>query len=153
MPGNIFNKKINDQVEELYDDTFHLSQYFPEDSDETVTFTAGGTNNTFGAWAEIVDNNPVTFSSKMATCNGHVSTVLVENASIKDEVYIFEISYGASNTIVLRGRVLSATILLSTVQQDRRRALKILAGETIYYRMKCETAGATLRVSLRYHCH
>lgn len=153
MPGNIINKKINDQIEELYEDAFHLSEYFPEDSNETVTFTAGGVANTFGAWAEIVDNNAVTFSSKMANCHGHISGVLVEDASVNDKVYIFEIAYGTAKMVVVKGRALSATVLLSTVQQGRRRSLKLLQGETVYYRMKCETAGATGRVALRYHCH
>jgi len=153
MSGNILNKKINDQIEELYEDSFHLSQYFPEDSNETITLAAGGTNNTFGAWAEIVDNNAVTFSSKLVACSAHISNVIIENASVKDKIYILEISYGTAKTIVLRDRVLSATTLLSTVQQGRRKSLGILGGETVYYRLKCETAGATLRVSLRYHCH
>jgi len=133
-------------------ESHHISDYFPEDSDETVTFTAGGVANTFGAWAEIVDNNAVTFSSKLTTCDGHISAFLIENTSVKDKIYIFEIAYGAAKTVVVRGRVLSATVLLSTVQQGRRRALSVLAGETVYYRMKCETAGATGQVAIRYHC-
>ena len=140
-------------TDELVLEASHLSQYFPEDSDETVTFTAGGVANTFGAWAEIVDNHSATFSSKFAADAGHVSSILVEDASVTDKVYVFEISYGAAKTIIIRGRVLSAGVLLDTVQQGRRRSLTIPAGETVYYRMKCETAGATARVALRYHLH
>ena len=153
MAGNILNKKINDQVKELYHESFHVSQYFPEDSDETVTFTAGGTNDTFGAWAEIIDNNAVTFSSKFTLRSGHISGTLVEHTSKKDEIYIYEIAYGDAKTIIGRNRVLSGNVKLSTVQQGRRRALKILGGETVYYRMKCETASETLLLSLRYHLH
>jgi hypothetical protein len=132
---------------------FHMSNYFPEDTDETITFVAGGTANIFGAWAEIVDNNAVTFSSKLAACEGHVSAILVEDADTTDKRYLFEISYGASNVVVCRGRVISGTTLKDTLQQGRRRSLNIPAGKTVYYRMKCETLSAELGVALRYHCH
>ena len=146
------NEVLNN-TDELILEALHLSHYFPEDSNETVTFTAGGGVNTFGAWAEIVDNNAVTLSSKFAGNDGHISAILIEDASVTDKIYVFEISYGATKTVVIRGRVLSATVLLSTVQQGRRRTLMIPAGETVYYRMKCETAGATGQIALRYHCH
>jgi len=139
------------KLNELLLENTHLSNYFPEDSNETVTFTAPGGNDTFGAWAEIVDNNAVTLSSKFATNSGHISTIQVEDASVKDKVFVLEISYGASNVIVMRGRFVAATVQLDTVQQGRRRSLKIPAGETVYYRIKCETGGATARVALRYH--
>ena len=150
MIGNGSNAQeiLNDLAIEAH----HLSQYFPEDSDETVTFTAGGSANTFGAWAEIVDNNAVTFSSKMAACAGHISGFLIEDASVKDKIYILEISYGAARTVVVRDRALSATTLLSTLQQGRRRSLDIPLGETVYYRLKCETLSATLQIAIRYHC-
>ena len=44
----------------LYEELFHENHIFPEGSNETVTLTAGGTINTYGAWAEIADNNSVT---------------------------------------------------------------------------------------------
>lgn len=145
--------KLVEQIGNLHEDAFHLSQYFPEDSDETVTFTAGGVANTFGVWVEIVDNNAVTLSSIIAACYTHISSVIVEDVSVTDKIYIFEISYGVSNIVVLRGRILSGTTLQDTLQQGRRRVLTIPVGEAVYYRLKCETAGATLQVALRYHCH
>jgi len=129
----------------------HVSQYFPVDTDETITFVAGGVANIFSVWAEIVDNNAITFSSKLATCNGHISGVLIEDADTTDKRYLFEISYGADKVIVVRGRVMSGTTLKSTLQQGRRRSESIPAGETVYYRMKCETIEAELELAIRYH--
>ncbi|GAH15694.1 unnamed protein product, partial [marine sediment metagenome] len=42
---------------------------------------------------------------------------------------------------------------LAAVNYMKIRADEIPAGETVYYHMKCETAGATCEVSLRYHTH
>ena len=137
-------------VKELHKEAFHLNLLFPEDSNETVTFTAGGSANTFGAWAEIVDNNGIKLSSKFNSY-GHVASVIAEDASVKDSVYVWEIAYGAGETIVAKGRMISATNKINATAQNRMRTLKILGGESVYYRMKCETASATMAVHLRYH--
>jgi len=133
----------------------HESDLFPEDTDEAVTFTAGTPANTFGSWAEIaVDVTGETFSSKVATENGHISGLLVEDLDTKDKRYLLEIAYGDDKTSVLRHRFLSGEAKkLAAVQYMRVRAEDIPAGETVYYRMKCETAGATCEISLRYHTH
>ena len=143
---------LGDWIQDLYEEAFHLNFLFPEDSDETVLFTAGVGDNDFGAWVEIVDNNSVTLSSKF-TSTGHISSVIAEATSDKDVIYIWEIAYGEVKTIVVRGRMLSATNKIPHTSQDRMRNLEIPNGETIYYRMKCETGGATLTVHLRYHIH
>lgn len=140
-------------LHQLYTEAFHESHLFPEDTDESITFTAGGGNNTFGAWAEIVDNNPVTFSSKFATDDGHISSIKLIDASVNDKVYIIELSYGADKKIVALYGFVSGTVLLPPTQQVRIRSCVIPAGETVYYRMKCETGAATCRVLLRYHHH
>jgi len=139
-------------VELLYEEAFHENFIFPEDSNETVTFTAGGTVNTFGAWAEIVDNNSVSLSSKMVA-GGHISSIISESANTKDKVYMLEISYGAAKTVIARARMISATNQISHTEQDKMRNLAFPAGETIYYRVKCETASATVTVHFRYHIH
>ena len=133
----------------------HESSIYPEDTDEVVTCTAGGTVNTFGSWVEIdVDGNGDTFSSKLATENGHISGILVEDLDTVDKRYLLEIAYGADKTVVLRHRFLSGeTKKLAAINYMRIRADDIPAGETVYYRMKCETAGATCEISLRYHTH
>jgi len=143
------------KVDVLFLEAQHESALFPEDTDEVVTFTAGGTVNTFGSWAEIaVDGNGTTFTSKVATENGHISGILVEDLDTVDKRYLLEIAYGADKTSVLRHRFLTGDAKkLDAVNYMRIRAEDIPAGETVYYRMKCETAGATCEVSLRYHTH
>lgn len=134
-------------------DAMHESFLFPEDSNETVTLTAHATPDTFSAWTEIVDNNAVTFSSKLALKGGHVSSIMAESSSVDDKVYIYEIGYGAAKTVVARGRLMSGSVRISVTQQERIRALEIPAGETVYYRIKCETGGADITASIRYHTH
>ncbi|MCK4817429.1 hypothetical protein KA005_16785 [bacterium] len=134
-------------------DAAHESFLFPEDSDETITMTAHASANTFSAWAEIVDNNAVTFSSKLALKSGHISTVMAESASVTDKVYIYEIGYGAAKTVTVIGRLMSGNVRIGNTQQERIRALEIPAGETVYYRIKCETGGANITASCRYHTH
>ncbi len=130
----------------------HTSHLFPEDSNETVTFTAGAPDNTFGAWVEIVDNNAVTFSSKAVNHGIHISSVQIESADTKDKIYILEIAYGAAKTNVVTHRFATGDLVkLDAIQQIRLRPDIIPAGETIYYRMKCETAGATCTLLIRYH--
>ena len=143
---------ITDILEELELEASHASYLFPEDTDETVTFTAGGTNNTFGAWVEIGDNNAVTFSSKLASNEGHISASAIESANINGKVYLIEIAYGAAKTIVAIHRFKSE-VGTEKFQLCRMRTLKIPAGETVYYRMKCETASATCEINLKYHFH
>jgi len=146
---------IDALVDKLIEEFEHDSSVYPEDTDEVVIFAAGGTVNTFGAWAEIdVDGNGDTFSSKVATTAQHLSGILIEDLSAKDKCYLLEIAYGADKTNVLRHRFISGTApKLPAIQFVRIRAAQIPAGETVYYRMKCETASATCEISLRYHSH
>lgn len=137
----------------LEEDASHESFLFPEDSNETVTMTAHASADTFGAWTEIVDNNAITLSSKFALKCGHISSILAESASATDKVYIYEISYGATNIVIGRGRLMSGSVRISNTQQARFRGLGIPAGETVYYRIKCETGGANITASCRYHTH
>jgi len=142
---------LADRLGEMQIEHSHVTNIFPEDSDETVTFTAHASADTFGAWAEIVDNNAVTLSSKFAAAGGHITGIQAESASVDDKMYIFEISYGASNIIVATGRLQSATNKINAIQQMRMSSKFIPAGETIYYRIKCETGGANITAGLRYH--
>ena len=134
-------------------DAAHESFLFPAGTDETVIFVAGNVMNEFGDWVEIVDNNAVTLSSKFAALPGHISSVSARETSVKDKEYIFEIAYGAAKINVIRASMLSATVQLSSIQQDRMRNPEIPAGQVVYYRMKCETASATLEIKMRYHSH
>ena len=146
---------IDALLDTLIEESEHDSSIYPSDTDEVVTFTAGGVANTFGAWAEIdVDGDGDTFSSKVATVGQHISGILIEDLSDKDKHYLLEIAYGDDKTIVLRHRFVSGEVKkLAAIQYMRIRAAQIPAGETVYYRMKCETASATCEISLRYHSH
>jgi len=129
----------------------HVSAIFPEDTDETVTVTAGGTNNTFGAWAELVDNNAVKLSSKFDDDPGHVVAVLIEESSLKDVRYLMEIAYGEEHTMICRTRFMKQNVKQDVDHQRRVRSITIPQGETIYYRLKCETASATAEIQSRYY--
>lgn len=135
---------------DLYHYTHHVSGIFPEDTDETVTLTAGGVANTFGAWAEITDGVNA-LSSKFATSPGHIVAVIIEDVNQVDERYTLEISYGAAKTIVARTRFMKSGVLVNVEHSRRIRSFHIPAGETVYYRMKCETLSKTAIVQFRYY--
>jgi len=133
----------------------HRTYIFPEASDLDVVFTAGGVANVFGAWAVVQDNDaPANTLASRFTSEAHISSVLIEQASAVDEIHMFEISYGAARTIVTPIRLISGErVFLPPIQQMRIRAMLVPANQTVYYRMMAGTAGATLRVSFRYHFH
>lgn len=142
-------------TQDLLTEAEHVSYLFPEEPNETVTFTAHGSPNTFSAYTEIVDNDTDTLSTKISARGLHISSILVENTSVKDKVYILEISYGdttASNIISL-SRYMSGNTLTGTIQQVRLRAPRTPYGQLMYWRLKCETGAATVRVHFRYHSH
>ena len=140
-------------LRELLIELQHDTKLFPEDSNETVTVTAGGVANTFSAWTELVDNNAVSFSSKIADQDGHISNILLEAVSATDKIYILELSCCDDNTIITRARWIVNLANIGTSCAANVRSVKIPAGETVYYRLKCETGGATAEISLRYHTH
>jgi len=143
-----------DSLEFLGATQTHTTNLFPESSANYVTFTAGGVVNTFGAWAEIVDDAANKLSDGFATGLGHVTGILLEDLSVKDKRFLFEIAHGVSKTVVLRHRFLAGdTKKLSAVLFVRIRSVVVPAGELLYYRMMCETAGGTCELSFRYHAH
>ena len=144
--------RSTDSLETAGEESHHLTKIFPEGTDETLTFTAGGVANTFGDWAEIVDNVPNTFSSKI-THPTHITAFMIEDANVKDKTYFIEVAYGDAKTIVSRYRFISGETKLPAIQQMRIRSEDIPVGETAYYRMKCESAGKTCTLHLRYYYH
>jgi len=144
---------IDDLVDDLINEAFHETHIWPEDTDDNVTLTAGGTDNTFGAWAELdLDDDGDTLSSKFATAAGHISAVVILDLNTEDVEYILEIAYGDDKTNIARQIFMSGdTKKLSGVFYQRIRPPGIPAGEKVYYRMKCETALATCLLSTRYH--
>ena len=148
-----FNR-TTDSLEFLGEAQTHITSLFPASSANYVTFTAGGVANTHGAWAEIVDDAANKISDIFTTEDGHISGILIEDLSVKDKRYLFELAYGDSKEVILRHRFLSGEVKkLDAVQFVRIRSVVIPAGETVYYRMMCETAGATCEISFRCHTH
>jgi len=138
-------------LQDLILEAFHETFIYPEMTVKTVSFTSGGVD-AFGAWAEIVDSGAVTLSS-LATSDMHISSVIIEGTDTLDKIYLLEISYGANRIIVSRQRFGSGSKFVEPAQQVRVRAGLIPAGQTIYYRMACEAAGAIATASIRYHLH
>ena len=140
----------------LYHEAAHVSSIFPDATNLTCTLTAGGVANTYGNWAEIQDSGATTFSSKFAAIEGHISAIIVEECSRNDKVYMFELGLshdGTNFTELSCFRFLSGTGNVPGVFQIRYRMPVIPAGVSLYYRMMCETAGATAEVHFRYHTH
>lgn len=156
MLGGYGPKNYDDVLDELMLEQAHETRIFPEFTDRGVEFTAGTPAHSWSAWAEIEDDTPVTtvkLSSK-AIRNLHLSACLIEDLSATDVRYIIEIAYGDDRTIISRHRFITGEAKkLEAVSYARIRADHIPAGEKIYYRMKCETAGATCKISIRYHLH
>jgi hypothetical protein len=119
---------------------------FPEEVAADVNFAAGNPADTFGAWTEIVDTGAVTLSSKFAARTGYLAEAMFREYSVANEIYIVEISYGIANTIIGRVKLRSDWTYVLTLRSQR-----IPAGEIIYYRMKAETALATLKADFRYY--
>lgn len=149
---------ILDIAENLLIEINHDTKIFPEDSDEYIDLTAGGTANIFSDWAELQDNNAVTFTSKVGADGAHISSVLIEDLDTDDKIYIMELGYGdgtgPGTTTVLRHRFMAGNAKkLDAIQQIPIRIDHIPAGSTVYWRMKCETLSAVCRISIRYHHH
>lgn len=67
---------------------------------------------------------------------------------------MWELAYGDAKTIISRGRFIDeSTPLLPPIQLVKVHAAGIPLGETIYYRMMCETEAGSCLTSLRYHYH
>jgi len=143
------NAAVAAQIATTKIDLFNSAEslVFPETTAKTVTFTAGGGDNTFGTWAEITDSAAVTLSSKFAANDGYLSEILPYIGSVADKLYLMEISYGDAKTVV--GRVMFYGTI-NTRFNLLVKSEKIPAGETLYYRMMCETGAATCKVILRY---
>jgi len=143
-----------DSLEFLGEAQTHVTSLFPASSANYVTFTAGGVANTYGAWAEIVDDAANKLSDAFTAADGHITGICLEDLSVKDKRYMFEFSYGEDKTVILQHRFLAGEVKkLAAVIFMRIRSVTILAGETVYYRMMCETAGATCELSFRHHTH
>ena len=140
-------------LRDIRDAVQHVTSIFPSDTDLTCTFTAHANAHTWSAWTEIVDSPDGTkLSAATATNPGHITAILIETISDPNALYMYELSWGAANNIVTRGRFAGVGKFQAANIQDRFWAPHFPAGELIYYRMKTETAVAdTCTVHFRYH--
>lgn len=159
IPGALTKEEIVEAIWEhasaitLIREIQHDSYIFPEDTNRFVVFTAGTEDNEWSDWIEIVDGLGNKFSDK-ATADLHISALLIENANVREKVYMIEIAYGEDKNVVTPYRFIAGdTMKLPAVQQVRVRADQIPAGEKIYYKMKCEDGGKTCDLHIRYHLH
>lgn len=132
----------------------HVTHIFPDDTSVVCKLTADTEANTWSDYTEIVDTagEPVSLSSKFASNPGYIAAMVVEDSDTASTLFMSEISYGASHTIVSRHRVLTETNKLPTVESPRVRGAEIPAGETVYYRCMCATAGGKyIDVHFRYY--
>ena len=151
---NVVNNQttVNGLTNEVDREFHHETVLFPEGSNETYIMSAGSTNNVFGDWAEVADNVLNKLSDK---CEGefnlHITGLVLEDASVKDKIYVCEIAYGDNKTMVSRGRFMAGNAKEGVTQAVKVKAEHIPCSELIYTRLKCETASATLQVHIRYH--
>lgn len=139
----------NSDIDTLANDAHHETLIFPTLVTQTATFTAGATG-VFGDWAEITDSDANALSDSF-TSDGYIASFMVEDASVKDKIYLIEFAYGATPTIVGRLRIQSGDNKKDTTSQPCMRMLKITSGATVYYRLACEDGAATLNGHIRYY--
>jgi len=136
----------------------HDTQIFPEDTDETVTLTAGGAGNAWtAAWTRIADNNAINMDSKFTGIQTHIASVVLESVDQTGELYIAEFGYGpdADNiTTIARIRAVGgAQAKLPPKSQDRIRTLHIPSDSKFWYRSKCAVGGGAMTIHFRFYCH
>jgi len=147
---------VDKLMSEIDHENHHNSKVFPIDSNGTVTLTAGASNNVWSDWTELNDNagtNLIDIFTGHPTWNRHITAIVLEDASIKDKVFNVELAYGDDKTRITQARFMTGNTKEGAANVTRVRAEYIPYTETIYYRMQCETANATIQVHLRAHCH
>ena len=144
---------INGLTDEVDREFHHNSRIFPQYSGETWVMTAGLTNNIFSDWIGVVDSEPVYLADKCTTgYHLHITAIALEDASDKDKIYNLELAYGESiKTIITRARFMSGNTKAGATSPVKIRAEHIPCGEPIFYRLQCETGGATLQCHIRFH--
>lgn len=133
----------------------HDTQIFPEDTGKTVTVTAHANINEWGAWVELEDSATNKLTAKFASNDGHITAIMVESTESAGQIWVVELSYGASRINCGRMRFVSSTVgFEDAAQQIRVRAGHIPAGETIYGRLMCDKIGEeTATIHVRYYLH
>jgi len=139
-------------IENIEDALEHTTSIFPDNTNLTCTFTAHASAHTWSSWTEVVDSASTKLSTALAADHGHVTSLLIETISDDSAIYMFELAWGSSHTVITRGRFAGSGKFQAAHIQDRFWAPRFPEGELIYYRMKTETAVAdTCTVHFRYH--
>ena len=142
---------VNIIAEHLEDVHMHTTVLFPESTADLCVITAHADGDTWSAWVEVADDQPVTLSSKFTSYAGHICAMVVEETNQASTLYMAELAYGASKVIVCRFRFLSESNQIGVAQVKEIPGAEIPAGETVYYRCMCATAGSkTANIYLRY---
>ena len=132
----------------------HNTQIFPTASNLTCVLAAHASANTWSAWAEVVDSAAAKLSDVFATTDGHITAMVTETANQDNTIYMIQLAYGAAKTEISAWRMASKNSFVSSTGQSAARGSHIPAGETVYARMMCATAGAkTLNVHFRHYLH
>jgi len=140
------------RMREILDAVMHVTQIFPSDTNLTCIFMAHADANTWSAWTEIVDSGATSLSALFATVQGYITSLGIEILSDVNAVYMIELGWGANHVLVTTARFAGGTKFDTAAAHLRFWAPRIPAGQTIYYRMKTETAVAdTAQVHLRVH--
>jgi len=128
----------------------HVSYVFPSSTADICTLTAAAAD-TYSDYTRIVDAPGGNFLDALFTTDGHMTAMLAEMASVANEEFMVEISYGASHELVTHFRLQSETNKLPTDQIPKVRASHIEAGEQLFYRCMCSVGGPeSIEVHFRY---
>jgi hypothetical protein len=137
----------------LGNDAHHETKIWPTLVNLVATMTASTAANLFSDWATLGDLSGNDFSTCFTSAPGYIASVVIEDASVKDKVYMFEIGYGSATnpTTVARSRVVAGDNQVGNTSQDCMRTQQITQGATVYYRLACETQDSTLDYHIRYY--
>lgn len=114
--------------------------------------------NNVAGWQEIIDDAGNKLSD-FFTANGHITEIVVDQMDTSDKYYIIEIGCGmggAGATAPVtrtRARFITPTpnVNLQTPVHHAVKSTHFCADDVVYYRLKCETGGATVIGSTRQY--
>ena len=105
-------------------------------------------------WSAILDSGSNDFSDvSVLLC--HTTEIQINEVNTADKDYLFEIGYGNENGVTTVGVVRFRIAAINTpyFRLFPIRGPHMDLSDYCYYRLKCETGGATARIVLKYWCH
>ena len=126
----------------MADMAMHKSIIFPTATNLTCTIAAHDDADTWSAWVEVVDSGATSLSTLVAALPGHIERMWVSAGNQASTTYMSELAYGEAKVNLGNNRVVTGTANLPVFNQVELHGPKIPAGETIYARVMCKTAGA-----------